>query len=86
MRSFTSRRFRQAYRSLPEAVQRQARRSYQLFLQNPYHPSLNFKKVDTANNFYSVRIGLGHRAMGQMQGSDLVWFWIGPHSEYDRLV
>ena len=64
----------------------QSRRAYQLFRRNPSHPGLNFKKVDDENNIYSARIGLRYRALGQLDGSDIVWFWIGPHSDYDRLV
>ena len=72
--------------SLPEQVRVQSRRTYQLFRRNPSHPGLNFKKVDEKDNIYSARIGLGYRALGQMDGSEIVWFWIGPHSDYDRLV
>ena len=86
MNSFTSRGFREPYRDLPQAVQLQARRAYQLFRQNPSHPGLNFKKVEGNANVYSVRVGLGYRALGQMDGSDIIWFWIGPHGEYDRLI
>ena len=86
MRSFTSRRFREMYANLPEPVRLQSRRAYQLFRRNPSHPGLNFKKVDDENNIYSARIGLRYRALGQLDGSDIVWFWIGPHSDYDRLV
>jgi hypothetical protein len=58
-----------------------------LFKQNPSHPGLNFKKMDGQNNIYSVRIGLGYRALGQVvDGSDIVWFWIGAHADYDKLV
>jgi hypothetical protein len=48
-------------------------------------PSLQFKKVDEPN-VYSVRVGLGYRALGMMDGTDIVWFWIGSHSEYDKLI
>jgi len=74
------------YGNLPEQVRLQSRRAYQLFRRNPFHPGLNFKKVDDENNIYSARIGLGYRALGQLDGSDIVWFWIGPHGDYDRLV
>jgi hypothetical protein len=86
MKSFTSRRFRDAYAALPEHVQQQARRAYQLFQHDRSHPGLNFKKVDEANNIYSVRVGLGYRALGQFDGSEIVWFWIGPHADYDKLL
>jgi len=86
MRSFTSRRFRESYARLPKQVRLQARRAYQLFKQNPSHPGLNFKKVDGQNSIYSVRVGLGYRALGQVDGSDIIWFWIGAHADYDKLV
>jgi hypothetical protein len=86
MKSFTSRRFREMYADLPEQVRLQSRRAYQLFRRNPSHPGLNFKKVDEENNIYSARIGLGYRALGQLDESEIVWFWIGPHGDYDKLV
>lgn len=42
--------------------------------------------VDDGDRIYSVRVGPGHRALGQMDGEDIAWFWIGDHSEYDRLL
>ena len=85
MKSSTTRRFRKAYADLPEGVQRKARLAYQLFRESPYHPSLQFKKVDEPD-IYSVRVGLGYRALGIMDDSDIVWFWIGSHSEYDKFI
>jgi hypothetical protein len=86
MKSFTSRRFREAYAVLPEQVREQARRAYRLFQEDPAHPGLDFKKVDEKNNVYSARIGLRYRALGRLDGSDIVWFWIGPHGDYDKLI
>jgi hypothetical protein len=45
-----------------------------MFRSNPAHPGLNFKQVDENNNIYSVRVGLGYRALGQMDGETIVWF------------
>jgi mRNA-degrading endonuclease RelE of RelBE toxin-antitoxin system len=86
MKSFTSRRFRELYAGLPADVRRQARRTHRLFERNPSHPRLNFKKVDEHNNIYSVRIGRGYRALGQIAGSEIIWFWIGSHAGYDKRV
>jgi hypothetical protein len=63
-----------------------ARRAYHLFREKPEHPSLRFKKVGNLEDVYSVRIGLGYRALGVLQGSTIVWFWIGSHADYDRLI
>jgi len=84
--SRTTRRFREAYANLPEEVRQQARQAYQLFLNNPHHPSLRFKKVDEETSTWSVRVGLGYRALGVMEGSSVIWNWIGSHADYDRLV
>jgi len=57
-----------------------------MFEENPAHPGQQFKKLEGENNVYSARIGLGYRALAVMKKDGLVWFWIGSHSEYDRLV
>ncbi len=50
------------------------------------HPGLRFKKVDEDPDIYSVRVGLGHRALGVLRGDEIAWYWIGAHDEYDRLI
>jgi hypothetical protein len=86
IQSRTTREFSEAFGLLPNDVRRQAQRAYRLFCNDPRHPSLRFKKVDEESNVYSVRIGLGYRALGVMEGSTVVWFWIGSHAECDRLL
>ena len=85
MRSVTSRRFRQIYAELPTDVRLHAKRAYRLF-RDPSHPGLSFKKVDDEANLYSVRIGIGYRAVGKLDGDQIIWFWIGSHGDYDRLL
>jgi len=72
--SRTTRRFREAFATLPEEIRQQARRAYLLFRRDPHHPSLRFKKVDERSNTFSVRVGLGYRALGVMEGSTIAWF------------
>ena len=86
IQSRTSREFREAFASLPSDIRRQARRAHKLFRTDPRHPSLRFKKVDEESNVYSVRIGLGYRALGVIEGPVVVRFWIGSHAECDRLL
>ena len=71
------------YHALPVEVRQLADRCYALLRQDPHHPSLHFKKV---GRLWSVRVGLHYRALGVENGPDLVWFWIGTHAEYDRLL
>ena len=72
---------------LPREAQVQAHSAYRLFKQNPFHPSLYFKRLNATEEVYSVRIGLHYRALGRREREDLiVWFWIGTHAEYDKLL
>jgi hypothetical protein len=86
MKSVTTKRFRNALAALPLNVQAQARAAYALFKENPDHPSLRFKPVATSDNVWSVRIGKHYRALAVRDADTLVWFWIGSHVDYDRLV
>ncbi len=86
MESRTTRRFRRLFSDLPLDTQRDAKRAYRLFQSNPAHPGLQFKKLEGEDNIYSVRIGLEYRALAVMQKDRIIWYWIGSHSEYDRLV
>jgi hypothetical protein len=83
MRHRANPRFWACYHALPKEVRQLADRCFGLLRQDPQHPSLHFKKV---GKFWSVRVGLHYRALAVENGSDLVWFWIGTHAEYDGLV
>jgi hypothetical protein len=68
---------------LPENIRRLADENFQLLKRDSRHPSLHFKKV---GRYWSARIGIHYRAVAIQNDNDLVWFWIGHHSEYDHLV
>ena len=86
MTSKTTNRFRKAYAQLPEHVQRRAREAYRLFRDNPKHPSLRFKQLHATEPIYAARVGLGYRALAVVDGEVVIWFWIGSHAEYDRIL
>lgn len=71
------------YRALPASVRDLADKSFGLLKAAPKHPSLHFKKV---GRFWSARVGLHYRAVAVEASDGLVWFWIGTHAEYDRLI
>ena len=84
MTHHASPRFWVSYNALPVEVRRLADASFKLLKTNASHPSLQFKRV---GRFRSVRVGLHYRALGIESGDDdVAWFWIGHHSEYDRLI
>jgi hypothetical protein len=78
--------FLDCFAKLPDGVKEQARRSYQMWRDNPAHPSLHFKPIHGQENVYSVRVGLGWRVLGLREGNTISWFWIGSHADYDTLI
>jgi len=86
VRHFTLPRFWQHYRQLPKEVQELADKSYELLKSDPHHPSLHFKQVGRAKRLWSVRVGKHNRALGRDKAEGVVWFWIGTHAEYDKLL
>ena len=81
--SVGTREFWRLYHSLPESARIAARKSYRLWIAEPWHPSLHFKKIGRGK--WSVRVGIHYRAVGGFSGKTMVWEWIGTHAEYDRL-
>lgn len=87
MKSELTSEFLERFRDLPERVKQTARKNYRLWKQNPRHPSVEFKKLNTSVPVYSVRAGIGWRAVVVLKEPDtIVWFWIGSHGEYDKLL
>ncbi len=86
MNSKTTKRFRQMLAKLPSDIRHQARKAYSLFRENPNHPSLRFKKIHTTEPIYSARINMNYRVVGVVDEGVIVWFWIGTHAEYDKLI
>ncbi|NEO29922.1 MAG: hypothetical protein F6K36_05615 [Symploca sp. SIO3C6] len=86
MNSRITSQFRQAFGNLPEKVKQQTRETYRQFKQNPNHPSLRFKKVHPELPIYSARVSKNYRAVGQLYGDTVIWFWVGSHTEYDKLI
>ena len=79
-------RFWQHYQQLPKEARELADKNFDLLKSDPYHPSLHFKKVDDVRRLWSVRVGLQYRALGVEKPDGILWFWIGTHAEYDRLL
>lgn len=71
------------YRHLPDAIRELADKNFALLRNDPLHPSLRFKRIAS---FHSVRVGLRFRALARARDEGAVWFWIGRHDEYERLL
>lgn len=86
MNSTINARFRKMFARLPTEVQMQARAAYRQFMNNPHHPSLHFKRVHPSQPIYSIRINRDYRALGERDGDNITWVWIGPHDAYDKQI
>ena len=74
------------YRRLPRHIREKTKRAHRLFLSNPSHTSLDFKPIRAMNGVYSARIDDQYRVLGRRDGNVIYWYWIGHHSEYDRMI
>ena len=87
MNSRVTQGFRKLMAALPPEVRRQARAAYRQFIENPRHPGLHFKQIHGSDRLVAVRISRDYRAVGGRRAPDeILWFWIGAHSEYERLL
>ncbi|MBT4572964.1 MAG: hypothetical protein HOH31_00160 [Campylobacteraceae bacterium] len=78
--------WKKAYRNLPEQVRLIAKKQYKLFKNDPYHSSLHFKRVHSSQAIFSARINKNYRTLGVLKDNTIVWFWIGSHDDYDKLL
>ncbi len=83
MNHFATSDFWYCYRQLTSEIQELADKNFAFLRQNPSHPSLRLKKIGA---FWYARVGLRYRALARDRAEGLVWFWIGPHDEYERLL
>jgi hypothetical protein len=71
------------YQSMPAEIRAAADKQFALLKSDSRHPSLHFKKV---GSLWSARVGSQYRVLGKEIEDGIVWFWIGSHADYDRLV
>ena len=83
MNHFTNPKFWNYYNKLPKAIQKLADKNFNLLKANPNRPSLHLKNI---GSFFPVRIGKRYRALAVEKDKNLIWFWIGNHSDYDNLI
>ena len=69
---------------LPPPVQKIARKNFKLWQTNPSLKALAFKKIKP--DLWSVRAGSGFRALATFEDGRYLWFWIGRHDEYERII
>ncbi len=83
MKHFASPSFWSAYEALPSAVRVLADKNFEFLKADPKHPALHINHVGL---YWSTRFGLHYGAFDVEAEDGLVWFWIGSHADYDKLV
>ena len=83
MKHFAAPSFWEMYEKLPVNLQKMADEYYNRLKSDPRHPSLHFKKV---GKYRSVRVGIHYRALAVEIPEGLIWFWIGTHEQYQRMI
>jgi mRNA-degrading endonuclease RelE of RelBE toxin-antitoxin system len=86
VKSSVTKTFRKRLNDLPESVREQATKAYALWKEDPYHSSLQFKRVSQRQPIYSARVSLNYRVLGLLESDHIYWYWIGTHDEYDKLL
>lgn len=72
------------YESLPDQVRGAARKQFAIFEVDPFHASLQFKKLRGYASIWSARVSKDYRVVGSRRGDVVTWYWIGSHADYDR--
>ena len=74
-RSFAVPEFWKCYEKLPDHVRRLADKKFELFQQEPFHPSLG---LEQKGQVWTVEIGRSYRAIALREENDFHWFWMAP--------
>lgn len=91
-RNVRTREFRYLYGELPVRIRALGLKTYELFLQNPQHPSLglhalkNNSRGSHTDDSFAVSITMRYRAIFFADGNVNVWYWVGTHADYDRFT
>lgn len=72
------------FNDLPKEIQNLSRLKYLMWIEDTFHPSIQFKQI--TGSVWSARVNLNYRALARVRGDDVIWFWIGKHEEYDRIL
>lgn len=86
MKSKITESFRQSYGRLPDDVRALVRKNYKLWRADPFHPGLQFKRIHNTEPVWSARVGIHYRVVGVKDDDTMIWYFLGTHREYERLV
>ncbi len=65
----STRKFDKQFKSLDKKTQQQAAKAIELFIKNPTHPSLRFKRIQGTNNFFEISVNMSVRIIIEVDKS-----------------
>ena len=88
MKSVRTRQFDKLFDGLPADVQGDATEAYKQFASDPAYPGLRLEPVHgrRGQGYYSARVDSHYRSLAKRLPDTWLWFWIGSHAEYDKLL
>ncbi len=84
MNSYTEDGFWKLFKNLNPELKKRAEKVFSLWMNNPFHTSLQFKCINSNEDIWSVRISRKYRALGILKDNSVTWFWIGKHDDYEK--
>lgn len=78
--------FKNLFLKLPKEIQSIAKNKFKIWKEHPNHQSLRFKQIHSKKKIYSLRISIDYRALGVKAEDVIIWFWIGSHSDYEKII
>ncbi|KJS19960.1 MAG: toxin RelE [Clostridiaceae bacterium BRH_c20a] len=81
----STRKFDKQFKQLKAKASKQAAKAIELFISDPSHPSLRFKKIQGTNNFYEISVNMSIRIIVEVttEGNDQIntRYIIGTHDD-----
>lgn len=81
----STRKFDKQFKQLDLKTSKQAEKSIELFISDPSHPSLRYKKIQGTDNFYEIRVNMTVRIIIEVSSdaNDQIntLYIIGTHDE-----
>ena len=57
----STRKFDKQFKQLDSKISKQAQKAIELFISDPSHPSLRYKKIQGTDNFYEISVSMSVR-------------------------
>ncbi len=78
----TSERFEASYEKLPEAIRKKVMKAMRLLAENPRHPSLQTKPVQSFKGIYEARVDINYRLTYERLPNDILFLrFVAAHDD-----